>query len=79
LPPARFSLGRFGLAINAFATLYVIVSATASFFPVAIPTDAANMNWSSTMFGGVVVIACVDYVVRGREHYIEPKKHVNKG
>jgi choline transport protein len=78
LPPARFSLGNSGLAINAFATVYVIVSATASFFPVAIPTDAANMNWSSAMFGGVVVIACVDYGVRGRRHYIEPRKHLNK-
>jgi hypothetical protein len=26
----------------------------------------------------VVVIACVDYVVRGRKHYIEPRKHLNK-
>jgi amino acid transporter len=78
LPPARFSLGKLGLAINAFATCYVIVSATASFFPVTVPTNAANMNWSSAMFGGVVVIACVDYAVRGRRQYIEPRKHVNK-
>jgi choline transport protein len=78
LPPARFSLGKFGLAINAFATCYVVVSATASFFPVTVPTDAANMNWSSAMFGGVLVIACVDYLVRGRKHYIEPRKHLNK-
>jgi choline transport protein len=78
LPQARFSLGKSGLAINAIATFYVIVSATASFFPVTVPTDAANMNWSSAMFGGVVVIACVDYVVRGRKHYIEPRKHLNK-
>jgi amino acid transporter len=78
LPPARFSLGKFGTAINAFAALYVVVSAVASFFPVTVPTDAANMNWSSAMFGGVAVIACVDYLVRGRRHYIEPRKHVNK-
>jgi choline transport protein len=78
LPPARFSLGRYGTAINAFATIYVIVSAVASFFPVAVPTDAENMNWSSVMFGGVFIIACVDYVVRGRKHYTEPRKHLNK-
>jgi amino acid transporter len=78
LPPARFSLGRYGTAINAFATLYVIVSAVASFFPVTVPTNAENMNWSSVMFGGVLIIACADYVVRGRKHYTEPRKHLNK-
>jgi len=78
LPPARFSLGKYGAAINVFATFYVIVSATASFFPVTVPTDAENMNWSSVMFGGVLIIACVDYVVRGRKHYTEPRKHLNK-
>lgn len=78
LPPARFSLGKYGTGINAFATAYVIVSAVASFFPVAVPTDAENMNWSSVMFGGVLLIACMDYMVRGRKHYVEPKKHVNK-
>lgn len=78
LPPARFSLGRCGTAVNAFATVYVIVSAAASFFPVTVPTDAENMNWSSVMFGGVLIIACVDYVVRGRKHYTEPRKHLNK-
>jgi amino acid transporter len=78
LPPARFSLGRYGTAINVFATLYVIVSAVASFFPVSVPTNAENMNWSSVMFGGMLIIACVDYVVRGRKHYTEPRKHLNK-
>lgn len=78
LPPARFSLGRYGIAINAFATVYVIVSAVDSFFPVTVPTDAENMNWSSVMFGGVFVVACVDYVVRGRKCYTEPRKHLNK-
>lgn len=78
LPPARFSLGKFAIPINAFAIVYVVVAAVASFFPVSIPTDAENMNWSCLMFGGVLIIACVDYAVRGRKHYIEPVKHVNK-
>jgi choline transport protein len=78
LPPARFTLGRYGTAINAFATIYVIVSAVALFFPVTVPTDAENMNWSSVMFGGVLIIACVDYVARGRKHYTEPRKRLNK-
>lgn len=67
LPPARFSLGRFGVTINGFAILYVVVAAVASFFPVAIPTDVEHMNWSSVMFGGVFIIARLDYAVRGRK------------
>lgn len=78
LPPARFSLEKFGVPINVFAILYVVVVAVASFFPATIPTGAENMNWSSVMFGGVFIIACLDYAVRGRKQYIEPRLHVNK-
>jgi hypothetical protein len=78
LPPSRFSLGKFGIPINLFAVLYVTVACIASFFPVVNSTAVADMNWSVVMFGGVLVIACVDYVFRGKKHYVEPVKHLNK-
>lgn len=78
LPTSRFSLGKFGILINLFAVLYVTVACIASFFPVVNSTDVADMNWSVVMFGGVLVIACVDYAVRGRKHYVEPVRHLNK-
>jgi len=78
LPPSRFSLGKFGVPINIFAVLYVTVACIASFFPVVNSTDVADMNWSVVMFGGVLVIACVDYWVRGRKWYVEPVGRVNK-
>jgi amino acid transporter len=78
LPPSRFSLGKFGVPINIFAVLYVTVACIASFFPVVNSTDVADMNWSVVMFGGVLVIACVDYMFRGRKHYVEPVRHLNK-
>jgi choline transport protein len=78
LPPSRFSLGKFGIPINLFAVLYVTVACIASFFPVVNSTAVADMNWSVVMFGGVLVIACVDYIFRGKKHYIEPVKHLNK-
>jgi choline transport protein len=78
LPPSRFSLGKFGIPINLFAVFYVTVACIASFFPVVNSTAVADMNWSVVMFGGVLVIACVDYVFRGKKHYIEPVKHLNK-
>jgi choline transport protein len=78
LPPSRFTLGKFAIPINIFAVLYVTVACIASFFPVVNSTAVADMNWSVVMFGGVLVIACVDYTFRGRKHYIEPVKHLNK-
>lgn len=58
--------------------LYVTVACIASFFPVINSSAVADMNWSVVMFGGVLVIACVDYFFRGRKQYIEPAKHLNK-
>lgn len=72
LPPARFSLGKFGIPINIFALGYVITAATASFFPVTTPVDASSMNWSIVIFSGVFLIASTDYLLRGRKKYVGP-------
>lgn len=78
LPPSRFSLGKAGMAVNVFAALYVTVACIASFFPVVNSSAVADMNWSVVMFGGTLLIACMDYALRGRKHYIEPVRHLNK-
>ncbi|OTA26662.1 hypothetical protein BTJ68_11693 [Hortaea werneckii EXF-2000] len=78
LPPARFSMGRYSVPVNMFAVGYIITAAVASFFPVSVPVDAVSMNWSVVVFGGVLCIACVDYVLRGRRHYVAPVQHVEK-
>ncbi|KAI7662744.1 amino acid permease [Hortaea werneckii] len=78
LPPARFSIGRYSVPVNMFAVGYIITAAVASFFPVSVPVDAVSMNWSVVVFGGVLCIACVDYVLRGRKHYVAPVQHVEK-
>lgn len=78
LPPARFSMGKFAVPINVFAVAYVVTAAVASFFPVSLPVHAEDMNYACVMFGGVFIIAVVDYLVRGRKHYVEPLRHLNK-
>jgi choline transport protein len=45
LPPARWSLGRWGIPLNIIALLYMLTSSIISFFPVFNGTDVANMNW----------------------------------
>ncbi|KAK4896490.1 hypothetical protein LTR27_005706 [Elasticomyces elasticus] len=78
LPPARFSMGKFSIPVNAFAVLYIVVAAIASFFPVEAVVTPASMNWSCVMFGGVFVIAVVYYLIHGRKHYVEPVRHIRK-
>lgn len=45
LPPARWSLGRFGVACNAFAVLYELWVFVMSFFPLFQQVTAQTMNW----------------------------------
>jgi choline transport protein len=78
LPPSRFSMGKFAVPIDMFAFAYVVTAAVAILFPVSLPVNAQDMNWSCVMFGGVFIIADVDYLVRGRKHYVEPVRHLNK-
>lgn len=72
LPPARWSLGRLGLPVNAFAFCYcffVIVFAT---FPNEVPVTLETANWAPAVWTGVILIAVVAYLVHGRKNYTPP-------
>jgi choline transport protein len=45
LPPARWSLGRWGLPCNIVALLYSVMSIFISFFPLFYGTGPSDMNW----------------------------------
>lgn len=51
-----------------------------TFFPVAVvpAVTPQTMNWGVVMFGGVFIIASIDFLVRGRKHYAGPVVHVKK-
>ena len=72
LPAARFSLGRWGLPINLFAFFYSLLALIFSCFPVSVPVDASTANWGPAIWGGVLVIALVSYLVQGRRDYRGP-------
>ncbi|KAI9843986.1 MAG: hypothetical protein M1838_002392 [Thelocarpon superellum] len=67
-----FSLGRYGLATNIFAIIYSIFIAIFLFFPPVQPVTSANMNYSSVMFGGVLIIAMISWFVYGKRIYRGP-------
>ncbi|KAF7880907.1 uncharacterized protein EAF02_006798 [Botrytis sinoallii] len=72
LPPARWSLGRFGLPINAFAFAYCGFVMVWSCFPNQAPVTLENANWAPAVWFAVIVIAGLIYVVHGRKHYTPP-------
>ena len=72
LPPARWSLGRWGPIINGLSIAYSLFVFFWSFWPNATPVDLESMNWCVVMFVGVGVLSLVMYFVRGRHVYIGP-------
>ncbi|KAI7459984.1 amino acid transporter-like protein [Hortaea werneckii] len=76
LPPRRWSLGRWGLAVNMFSLCLTTPMLFFYVWPLYYPVTASNMNWSSAMLGGVTIIALVYYLVKGRHDYAGPVSFV---
>ena len=72
LPPRRWSLGRGGLAVNVCALVFLTPVWFFYFWPLATPVVPSTMNWSSLMYGVVVIFAAVYYAVWGRHVYTAP-------
>ncbi|KAK5719722.1 hypothetical protein LTR17_015173 [Elasticomyces elasticus] len=72
LPPAKFSLGRWGIPINAFAVLYSIWGFFWAFWPQATPVTAAGFNWASPIFVVVLIVALLYFVFRAKHTYFGP-------
>ena len=45
LPPARWSLGAWGIPINVFSVVYTLYTVVISMFPTFAAVDAETMNW----------------------------------
>lgn len=76
LPPARWSLGRYGTAINAFAFLYSAFIIVFSCFPTDLPIDLGSANWAPLVWVAVILISVVWYLVWGNRHYTAPVEFV---
>lgn len=69
--------GLFGILVNAFSVVFGIIIFFFSFWPVATPTDAAHMNFSSLMTVSVIMFAVFYYLVWARTTYTGPIVEVN--
>lgn len=72
LPPHRWTLGRFGMAINIAALAFLLPVFVFAFFPLTSTVDAESMNWCVVMYCGIIIIAILYYIFRGRHYYIPP-------
>ena len=72
LPKCRWSLGKWGVAINGFAFLYSTFTFFWCFWPQVTPTDILDFNWSVVMFVAIMIISAVDWFVRARKSYAGP-------
>lgn len=72
LPPRRWSLGKYGLAINIASLVFLTPIWFFAFWPLATPVEPSTMNWAVLMYGAVIVWALVYYAVWGRHSYVGP-------
>lgn len=72
LPARRWSLSRYGMAVNIAALVFLMPCFIFAFFPLATPVTPQTMNWGCVMFGGIVMLATIYYVSGGRRNYTPP-------
>jgi choline transport protein len=72
LPEARWSLGRFGILINAFAFAYCAFCIVFSCFPAIVPVDTGSANWAPVVWVSVIVISAGVYVLHGKQNFTPP-------
>jgi amino acid transporter len=78
LPPHRWTLGRWGMAINIASLCFLLPVFVFSFFPLTSTVDPTTMNWSIVMYGGVTIFSTTYYVFVGRHHYTPPVNFVKR-
>ncbi|PTD12956.1 putative amino-acid permease [Fusarium culmorum] len=78
LLPSKFSLGRWGLAINIASEVFLVVVFVLAFMPGNPNPAPSEMNWSIVMYAGVAIFSVVYYIFRGRHRYEGPVAYVRK-
>lgn len=79
LLPSKFDLGkRGGFYVNAMALTYLFIPYVMICFPSIPNPSLIDMNWSSLMFGGLVIFAAIYYYFYGRHKYDGPVEYVKQ-
>jgi choline transport protein len=76
LPPARWSLGRWGVPINIAAVLYSVWSFFWCFWPQATPVTAGGFNWAGPLYVLALIVSAL-YYIKARHTYVGPVMSVD--
>ncbi|KAL9116013.1 MAG: hypothetical protein Q9227_000381 [Pyrenula ochraceoflavens] len=63
IPGPFYMRGVWGTVMHAVAVVYIVTFIVIYCFPYALPTDAASMNYSSLIFGGLTILIAAWWVV----------------
>ncbi len=67
-----WNMGKWGLAVNIFSMVWLTITWTFSFFPIAVPVTPETMNWSSTLWGGLMFFGLAWYFTIQRKRFTGP-------
>lgn len=56
-------MGRFGIVVNVLAVAFCIFLIVFLPFPPYLPVTGMNMNYASPVFGAVMIVATLNYVL----------------
>lgn len=65
-------MGIVGIPVNIIAIIYSIIVMVFSFFPGTSTVTLVTMNWSCLVFGGVMILSILLYMVHGHKVYRGP-------
>ncbi|GAA5987357.1 hypothetical protein JCM10908_001925 [Rhodotorula pacifica] len=73
--PGPFALrGMLGTIIPTIAVVWVSFTVVVLAMPETLPIDQYTWNYSSTILGGVILLALIWYGIGGRKHYFGPRQ-----
>jgi amino acid transporter len=67
-----FHLGMAGILVNILSIAFLVFTSIFLLFPVSQPVTAKNMNYASTVLGGVTILITIYYFIRARKTFTGP-------
>ncbi|KGO71707.1 Amino acid/polyamine transporter I [Penicillium italicum] len=72
--PGPFYMGqKLGMAVNIVSLMYILVTVIFFCFPLVLPATVQNMNYTSVIVVGLMVLTAFWWVIRGRRQYRGPQ------
>ena len=68
-----YTLGRYGIIMNAVGLIFLVFTSVTFNFPTLAPVDSENMNYTSAAIGIIGLISAVTWLLSGRKSFTGPQ------